>query len=155
MAVWGLVLILLLCIGCTGSSNEVAQTTQPPMETMVTTIQPFYTEPQEILNINYRDFNSMFEGTTDIQQRNLFDKEFKGVYVQWKCILDDIDETNSRYMLFARCKPCTTISCYGDMTITLRNDQKEKAHALKKGEQVEFIASLTSRYAAEDGIITE
>ncbi len=41
------------------------------------------------------------------------------------------------------------------MTITLRNDQKEKAHLLKKGEQVEFIASLTSRYAAEDGIIVE
>ncbi len=65
MTVWGLVLILLICVGCTGSSNEVAQTTQPPVETMVTTIQPLYTEPQEILNISYRDFNSMLEGTTN------------------------------------------------------------------------------------------
>ena len=157
---FGLMFLIALMIVLAGIDSDGATTSSKAKNAAPTTVPP---EPElEILDISFYRFNSKFgaDGTlTDVQKEKVFEEDYKGKYVQWKCELIDMTESfwGGEYTMQMKCDPRTLTA---DMYVTLRKDQNEKAMTLNKGERVEFIARLKDYgefmgHKADDGEIVD
>lgn len=152
-------LVFIFALGSLSGGEE--STSKPSSSQLSTKTASQTTAPEpKILDISYFEFDSLFGlggSLTDIQKEEVFKRDYKGRYVQWKCELVDISEETfgDDYIMTMKCDPR---SFTHDLLVYLREDQKDKALYLEKGSYVEFVASLTRyggllSHAARDGVI--
>lgn len=94
----------------------------------------------------YRTF-SYNSGLTNLQQAELWDKEFKGKEVIWEGIVDYVNESsvdNSYVLGVLHHSP--EFHFPFDILISLPPKEKEKLLALKIGQQVRYSAELGHNY---------
>ena len=124
--------------------------TAPEAPTPEATPEPTETIAKELVSTSFSDFGDVHcdLDATDLQKQALFDDKFKAKYVKWSGTVSSVSETWGSYKLQVKHCPDTWIS---DVTITMRDDQKDALLQLREGDTVTYIAKLT-RYGTILGI---
>ena len=133
----------------TPAATETA-TQAPEAPTPEPTPEPTETIAKELVSTSFSDFGDVHcdLDATDLQKQSLFDDKFKAKYVKWSGTVSSVSETWGSYTLQVKHCPHTWIS---DVTITMRDDQKDALLQLREGDAITYIAKLT-RYGTILGI---
>jgi TM2 domain-containing membrane protein YozV len=111
-----------------------------------------------IVSYSFNDFSILCNpSATDLQKKNVFDKNFKDQYVEWTGIVSSISESFGSYTLQVKHCPNTFIS---DNTIIMKKDQKDNLLKYKEGQRITYRAKLTRLgdilgLSSNEGIIIE
>ena len=99
------------------------------------------TVTKEIASTSFSDFGDLYcnPSATNLQKETFFNENFKGKYVKWTGTVSSVSETWGKYRLRVKHCPATWFS---DVTITMREDQKDKLLQLNKGDSVTYIAKM-------------
>jgi hypothetical protein len=137
--------------------KEEATVEETPKEEATEEEKPSTDEaPKEIVSTSFSDFTPYLDSSsTSLQKESFFDDHFKGKYVKWSGTVSSVTESMGSYNVGVK---HSDKSLFSDVTVTMRDDQKEKLLQLKEGSKITYTAKLT-RYGdilgiyADDGTI--
>ena len=153
------IIIGFVVIGMTMNTEESSSnaSSTSTSNTQVTQQTP---NKQEITVVSksFDDFNILCDSSaTNLQKRDVFDKNFKDKYVEWTGRVSSISESLGSYKLQVKHCPSTFTS---DIIVTMKDDQKDKLLKYTEGESITYRAKLTRLgdilgLSASEGIIIE
>lgn len=93
-----------------------------------------------VVSKSFNDFSILCDSdATNLQKRDVFDKEFKDRYVEWTGEVRSISESWGSYTLQVRHCGLTFTS---DIIITMKDDQKDKLLQYMEGDTITYRAKL-------------
>lgn len=118
-----------------------------------TEIKTSTSQPPSLASTSFPDYGNLYcdREATDLQKQTLFDEKYKDKYVKWTGVVSHVSETWGSYTLQVKHCQATLAT---DITITMKDDQKNKLLPLKEGDRVTYIAKLT-RYGEILGIFAD
>jgi len=145
---WAITLWIIIGLGIIGAFMDDSEAptgtqkaTKQDTTQQATTIQE---KPKEIVVVSKSfedDFWILCDTTaTNLQKRDVFDNKLKNNYVEWTGIITSISESLGRYTLQVIHCPQTLIS---DITIIMKDDQKDKLLKYRENEAITYRAKLT------------
>lgn len=94
-----------------------------------------------VVSTSFEDFQILCDSeATSLQKQDLFEKKFKGNYVEWTGKVSYVSEKGSSYTLQVKHCPYTFTS---DIVIVMNNNQKDKLLGFTEGDTVTYRAKLT------------
>jgi hypothetical protein len=135
----------------TSSNNNPSATTQ---QTQASTKQNEIT----IVSNSFDDFIILCDtSATNLQKRDIFDRQFKNNYVEWTGRVSSISESMGSYILQVKHCPSTFMS---DIVVTMKDNQKDNLLKYTEGDSITYRAKLTRLgdilgLSAIDGIVIE
>ena len=121
--------------------KETPRTAEAPKEAAVEETPSADDAPEEIVSTSFSDFTPYLDSSaTSLQKESFFDDHFKGKYVKWSRTVSSVTESGGSYNVGVK---HSDKSLFSDVTVTMRDDQKEKLLQLKEGSKVTYTAKLT------------
>ena len=134
----------VIAAGCTSSDAPEEQTTvttsnnDEPVKETSSSDEPV----KEIVSTSFSDFALYSDSTaTALQKESFFDDNYKGKYVTWSGTVASVGESMGSYTVSVKHSSRSLIS---DVTVVMRDDQKDKLLQLKEGSKITYTAKLTS-----------
>lgn len=140
--------IVLWQIGIFGTPNGQYDTTTQETTKPSTTVE-------KVIDFNAIENQWCDTHLTDLQRQDMFDTKYKDKYITWTGEVASVSETWSSLMI--QVKHCPQ-SFSADITVTMRDDQRDKLLKLQEGDRVTYKAKLT-RFGtivglyADDGVV--
>lgn len=97
---------------------------------------------KQFVDISCYEFCAMFNAhsnKTELQKKNLFEKEFKNKYVKWQGRVSSISDGFLGLTVQVKCSPHTLVT---DLIISFDSDEKDKLLSYSEGSLIKFEARL-------------
>ena len=141
----------------TETNSDISKKTSSsdkPVEETVSTSETTSLSSDEpvIVSTSFSDFALYSDSTaTTLQKESFFDENYKGKYVTWSGTVTSVSESMGSYTVSVK---HSSQSLFSDVTVVMRDDQKDKLLQLKEGSKITYTAKLT-RYGELLGIYGE